>query len=64
MSFNLLRISALTLALAVISGPALAAKCGNGAGGFNSWLGQFKKEARKKGISQKTINSRVQRCLL
>jgi lytic murein transglycosylase len=35
---------------------AMAARCGNGPGGFSSWLAQFKKEARARGISQKTLN--------
>ena len=56
MTSNVMRTAFLTLTLALVSGPALAAKCGNGAGGFNSWLGQYKKEARKRGISQKTLN--------
>jgi len=47
---------ALSIALPLASSPVLAAKCGNGAGGFSSWLGQFKKEARAKGISKKTLN--------
>jgi lytic murein transglycosylase len=47
---------ALCLALLFTSSPAMAAKCGNGAGGFNSWLAQFKKEAAAKGISKRTLN--------
>ena len=35
---------------------AEAARCGNGPGGFNTWLSQFKAEARAKGISGRTIS--------
>ncbi|MCP4933096.1 MAG: lytic murein transglycosylase [bacterium] len=56
MRFKQLRLITLALSIAVISSPALAAKCGNSAGGFNAWKAQFTKEARKKGISQKTLN--------
>ncbi len=53
MTSNVMRTAFLTLTLALVSGPALAAKCGNGAGGFNSWKTQFKKEARKKASPKK-----------
>ncbi len=56
MSFSFIRAGALALALSLISGPALAAKCGNGAGGFNRWLGQFKKEAAARGIRKSTLD--------
>ena len=55
MSKKFFRAAALALSLSIISGPALAAKCGNGAGGFNKWLGQFKKEAAAKGVSKRTL---------
>ena len=42
--------------MALVTKPALAAKCGNGAGGFNSWLTQFKKEAAARGIKKTTLN--------
>ena len=35
---------------------AYAATCGNGAAGFNAWLGDFKAVARRNGISTRTIN--------
>ena len=39
------------------TGPAVhAASCGNGPGGFNNWLANFKNEARAKGISARTIS--------
>ncbi len=37
------------------SQPALAAKCGKTSAGFQSWLEDFKAEARAKGISNKTL---------
>lgn len=40
--------------LAVV--PAQAASCGKSAGGFSSWLQDFKGRARAGGISQKTID--------
>lgn len=36
---------------------AQAAKCGNGAGGFNAWLKDFKREAVASGIPSRTVNS-------
>ncbi|MFY0612670.1 MAG: lytic murein transglycosylase [Hyphomicrobiaceae bacterium] len=35
---------------------AAAASCGNGPGGFNKWLASYKIEARRKGISGRTIS--------
>ncbi len=34
-----------------------AAPCGNTSRGFNAWLTDFKKQARSRGISQRTINT-------
>lgn len=56
MTSKVSRMIFLTLTLALFSSPAFAAKCGNGAGGFNSWLGQFKKQAAAKGIKKRTLN--------
>ena len=39
------------VALAAVTAPAQAANCGNGAGGFEPWLGQFKSKAAAQGIS-------------
>lgn len=54
------RISWLSAAVIIVSlaavPAALAARCGNGAGGFNAWLTGFKSEARTKGISSGTIS--------
>lgn len=51
-----LRFAVATLAFALVSSPVLAAKCGNGAGGFKTWLTQTKKEALRKGIRQSTLD--------
>lgn len=49
-------LGAATLIAAGLSGPALAAKCGNNSGGFTAWVGQFKQEAARAGISQQTLD--------
>lgn len=41
--------------LAASGGPASAA-CGSGPSGFQSWLGGFKREARRAGISERTLS--------
>ena len=54
-------MAAFALALAalaissVLSPPAMAAQCGNTSKGFGKWLAQFKREARRKGISRRTL---------
>ncbi len=45
----------LALSALLAATTAEAAQCGNGAGGFQTWLGQFKREAAAKGISARTI---------
>lgn len=40
-----------------LASPALAATCGSNAGGFATWLEEFKGEARAAGISNRTIES-------
>jgi lytic murein transglycosylase len=40
-----------------LSGPALAARCGRGADGFEDWLEGFKQEAASAGISRQVIES-------
>ena len=50
-------IIAVACILAFAGQEALAAKCGNNAGGFPRWLDQFKKEAVGAGISQKVVAS-------
>lgn len=39
-----------------LSGQAQAAQCGNNSGGYSAWVGQFKNEAAKAGISQRTLD--------
>ncbi len=46
-----LKLAATALSLAIASSTALAADCGNSAGGFESWLGRFKAKAGTQGIS-------------
>jgi len=41
----------------MLAAPALAAKCGNNANGFSTWLGQFKKEAPRYGLKPRTVNA-------
>jgi membrane-bound lytic murein transglycosylase B len=43
--------------LGCLSAPALAAQCGNGAGGFEAWKQQFEAEARAKGIGSNGISA-------
>ena len=54
-----INVPALTLlaGLAVGVAPAAAQPCGNDGGGFDRWIGQFKAEAPKLGISAATANS-------
>lgn len=44
------------LACCLIAQPVAAAGCGNSGAGFQSWLTDFRKEARHKGISSATLN--------
>jgi membrane-bound lytic murein transglycosylase B len=56
---NMLRSTVLTatiLTALTFSTPVLAAKCSNTSGNFSNWVGQFKKEAVKKGISKSTLD--------
>ncbi|GLQ26212.1 lytic murein transglycosylase [Sulfitobacter pacificus] len=46
--------SALSLALAV---PALAAQCGNNAGGFGQWKASFAAEAKAAGVGQRGLDA-------
>jgi lytic murein transglycosylase len=48
-------ISAALLSTAVLTAPALAAQCNHPAG-FDAFIGDFKKEATQKGISQRTLS--------
>ena len=44
-------------ALMTGSTAGMAASCGSGAGGFESWLGQFKREAVSQGVSASVLQS-------
>ena len=46
-------VAGVTLAIAALSSPSVAATCGTG--NFESWLADFKSEAASKGISPQTI---------
>ncbi|MHA6344193.1 lytic murein transglycosylase [Roseivivax sp. CAU 1761] len=45
------------LSLAILSGPALAAPCGNDASGFNAWKAQFANEAQAAGVGQRGLQA-------
>lgn len=48
---------ALTLFAALtFSTPSLALSCSNTSGNFSKWVGEFKKEAAKKGVSKRTLD--------
>jgi lytic murein transglycosylase len=49
-------VGAAALIAAGLSGQALAATCGNNSSGFTTWVGQFKQEATRAGISQSTLD--------
>ncbi|MCB8837053.1 lytic transglycosylase domain-containing protein [Aurantimonas sp. VKM B-3413] len=50
-------IAAAALATGFSAAPALAAQCGNSAGGFNQWKQQMAQEAVRAGISQRTVEA-------
>ncbi len=50
-------IASAALMVGLGCGSAAAAGCGNGPGGFNAWLGDFKRQAAARGISQRTLNT-------
>ena len=52
-----LRLTAFAFLFAGLSGPALAAPCGNDASGFSAWVEDFKPEAAAQGLSQGTVNA-------
>ncbi len=53
----LVRIFVLAVILAASSSPALALKCSSTPAGFNKWLGEFKAEAREKGVSPRVLSN-------
>lgn len=50
-----LRMAVLAATVLVLNGPALAAQCGNNAGGFEKWKRAFASEAQAQGIGPKGI---------
>lgn len=44
------------IGLCVAPGPADAARCGKSGAGFQTWLKEFRSEARARGISNRTLN--------
>lgn len=55
-SGKLMLWSAATLLAMGLSTPAMSAQCGNNSAGFPAWIEQFKKEAARAGISDRTIS--------
>ncbi len=53
-------VAAAGCVLVMAVSPALAQTCGNTGAGFQSWLQGFAAQARKQGISQKTLNRALQ----
>lgn len=52
---------AISLALtASLAAPALAAQCGNNAGGFGAWKAAFAVEAQKAGVKQRGLDALAQ----
>ena len=50
------RIVLMTVMLSLAAPPSEAAKCGNSGVGFQTWLKDFRAQARKRGISNRTLN--------
>ncbi len=57
---NLVSFVCVCVALSVGGGHAQAAKCGNSGAGFQTWLGDFRKQAHRRGISKSTLNRALQ----
>jgi lytic murein transglycosylase len=55
------KLTAAALALCAVLGAlpssAMAASCGSSAGGFESWIGQFRREAASQGVSESTMDA-------
>ena len=58
-AFRPARLKFASIAVLLLANPTagIAAQCGSGAGGFNSWLQHFKAQAAAQGIKQATISS-------
>ncbi|MGR3494301.1 lytic murein transglycosylase [Citreimonas sp.] len=50
-------ITAFLASLATLSGPALAASCGNTSSGFEPWKAEFAQEARAAGVGQRGLQA-------
>lgn len=51
------RCIVVTLSVIALSGPGLAAQCGNAAGGFDAWKAAFAKQAKRDGIGQRGLQA-------
>ncbi len=47
----------LVVSLGLMAAPAMAAQCGNSAGGYNAWKTAFAQEAKAKGMNAKAISA-------
>lgn len=52
-----LGLSAALILMGSVANPAHAAKCGNNSAGFEAWVGEFKAEAARNGISPSVLNN-------
>ncbi len=57
LKFQTYVFAALVTALTIGAGEAMAAKCGNNAGGFEAWKRQFSAEARSRGIKNRALRA-------
>lgn len=49
--------AAIAVCVIIASATAASAQCGRGAGGFDTWLGQFRSRAAAQGVSQRAISN-------
>lgn len=50
-------LGAAIITLSLVGGPALAASCGNNAGGFETWKAQFSQEAAARGVGPRALDA-------
>lgn len=55
MKTRIIQLFLISLIFTFAGSSAYAAKCGNTSKGFKTWLKQFKKEARRRGIKKRTL---------
>jgi lytic murein transglycosylase len=60
MPFSTTRSLVLGLAFSALAGAALAAPCGNNAGGFEAWKAAFAREAAAQGVGQRGLSALAQ----